>query len=308
MLETAAVVPYTGRCNGAAQTSARDERAPPPRLGRAARSTRGSCAERGCSSPCRCCSPRSASRGRSRCRRRRCRRRSTPQSPSSSPASSPASIPTARPGSPGAPRRRRWVADQFGSTASSRGWSAFTAQIPGRGEVELRNVVAVVRGASQRAIVIMAHRDNNGDGGGANDNASGTGALIELARAYAPVGGATLVQAQPTHTLVFVSTDGGAFGALGAARFAESSPLPRERAGGGQPRRDRGRGPAAAADRRRHGALPVSRARPHGGGTRARADRRGAAAATRRLRQLLDLGFPFTLGEQGPSSPAASRR
>ena len=72
--------------------------------------------------------------------------------------------------------------------------------------------------------MITAHRDNSGEGPGANDNASGTAALIELARAYAPVGGATLVQAQPTHTLVFVSTDGGAFGALGAARFAESSP------------------------------------------------------------------------------------
>ena len=32
------------------------------------------------------------------------------------------------------------------------------------------------------------------------------------------------MQAKPTYTLVFVSTDGGAFGALGAAHFAESSP------------------------------------------------------------------------------------
>ena len=50
----------------------------------------------------------------------------------------------------------------------------FTAQIPGRGRVELQNLVTVVRGASQRAIVITAHRDNTGEGGGANDNASGT--------------------------------------------------------------------------------------------------------------------------------------
>ena len=71
--------------------------------------------------------------------------------------------------------------------------------------------------------MITAHRDNNGEGRGANDNASGTAALIELARAYAPVAGTTL-QARPSHTLVFVSTDGGAFGALGAARFAEHSP------------------------------------------------------------------------------------
>ena len=35
---------------------------------------------------------------------------------------------------------------------------------------------------------------------------------------------ASAVQPRPSHTLVFVSTDGGAFGALGAARFAEQSP------------------------------------------------------------------------------------
>ena len=32
------------------------------------------------------------------------------------------------------------------------------------------------------AIVVMAHRDNTGAGPGANDNASGTAALVELAR------------------------------------------------------------------------------------------------------------------------------
>ena len=52
---------------------------------------------------------------------------------------------------------------------------------PGRGEVELQNLVTVVRGGSQRTIVITAHRDNSGEGPSANDNASGTGALIELA-------------------------------------------------------------------------------------------------------------------------------
>ena len=71
--------------------------------------------------------------------------------------------------------------------------------------------------------MITAHRDNNGEGQGANDNASGTAALVELARAYAPATGTTTVATQPSHTLVFVSTDGGAFGALGAARFAERS-------------------------------------------------------------------------------------
>ena len=132
--------------------------------------------------------------------------------------------PDRSPGSPGALGAADWVSDQFELYGFEPRVERFTAQIPGRGEVQLQNLVTVVRGASQRAIVITAHRDNTGEGGGANHNASGTGALIELARAFASVGGATLVQAQPTHTLVFVSTDGGDYGALGAAHFAESSP------------------------------------------------------------------------------------
>ena len=49
--------------------------------------------------------------------------------------------------------------------------------------MQLTNLVAVVRGVSHRKIVITAHRDNSGEGRGANDNASGTAALVELARA-----------------------------------------------------------------------------------------------------------------------------
>ena len=174
----------------------------------------------------------------------------------------------------------------------------FRASIPGRGRVDLQNIVAVVRGDSQRAIVITAHRDNNGEGRGANDNASGTAALIELARAYAPVAGTTL-QARPSHTLVFVSTDGGAFGALGAARFAEHSPYRSDAlavvsldaiAGVDSPRLviegDTARSPAASLVR-----TAAVRVLEQAGTEPARSSG---------LRQLLDLGFPFTFGEQGP--------
>ena len=60
----------------------------------------------------------------------------------------------------------------------------------------------------------MAHRDNVGLSQGADDNASGTGALLELAR---DLGNASL-----SHPIVLVSTDGGAYGGLGAAHFAET--------------------------------------------------------------------------------------
>ena len=43
----------------------------------------------------------------------------------------------------------------------------------------------VAAGQSTDAIVVMAHRDDTGEGPGAGDNASGTAALIELARGYA---------------------------------------------------------------------------------------------------------------------------
>ena len=206
--------------------------------------------------------------------------------------------PDRAPGSAGSLGAANWVSEQLTQYDLPLQTDRFQAQIPGRGRVELQNVIATVRGDSQRAIVIAAHRDNNGEGRGANDNASGTAALIELARAFAPVPGATL-QARPSYTLVFVSTDGGAFGALGAARFAEHSRYRSDTlavisldaiAGVDSPRLlitgDTARSPAAALVRT--AAVRVleqsGREPEHASG----------------IRQLLDLAFPFTFGEQGP--------
>ena len=208
--------------------------------------------------------------------------------------------PDRSPGSAGALGAASWLNEQlalYGVEPPQE--ERFTALIPGRGRVQLTNLVAVVRGVSHRKIVILAHRDNSGEGRGANDNASGTAALIELYRAYAPAAGTTAVQTQPAHTLVFVSTDGGAFGALGAARFAESSPYREDTVavisldaigGFGAPRLliagDTARSPAASLVR-----SAAVRVLEQSG----REPLRASA-----LRQLLDLGFPFTLGEQGP--------
>ena len=207
--------------------------------------------------------------------------------------------PDRSPGSAGGLGAASWFSDQLALYDIPLHEERFTALIPGRGRVELRNLVAVVRGASQRIIVITAHRDNSGEGRGANDNASGTAALVELARAYAPASGTAAVQTRPSHTLVFVSTDGGAFGALGAAHFAESSPyrddavamISLDAIGGfGAPRLlvagDTARSPAVALVR-----TAAIRVLEQSGSEPLRASV---------LRQLLDLGFPFTLGEQGP--------
>jgi len=206
--------------------------------------------------------------------------------------------PDRSPGSAGALGAATWVAERLALYGFDPiNVDRFSARIPGRGRVELQNLVAVVRGASPRAIVITAHRDNGGEGRGTNDNASGTAALIELARAYAPVAG-TLVQTRPANTLVFVSTDGGAHGALGAAHFAESSAyrgdalavISLDAIGGTGPARlliagDTARSPAATLVR-----TASMRVLEQTGSEPER---------TPALRQLLALGFPFTLGEQG---------
>ncbi len=161
----------------------------------------------------------------------------------------------------------------------------------------LRNVVAVVPGRSRDAILVVAHRDSTRGHPGLNDNASGTGALLELARAYAPsrtgVGGGV----SPNHTIVLASTDAGVYGHLGALRIADSSPyadrivavLVLDSIGSSDPPRLEiaGRGPRSPA--------PVVVAT-----TAARlAEQTGDEPDTPGvLAQLLDLGFPFSLYEQ----------
>ena len=99
----------------------------------------------------------------------------------------------------------------------------------GLGEVQLANLVATALGRSTDTIVVMAHRDDTGRRPGANDNASGTAALVELARGYARADRSAAGGRRPTHTIVFLSTDGGAYGHLGAARFAVDPAVSRTR-------------------------------------------------------------------------------
>jgi hypothetical protein len=175
----------------------------------------------------------------------------------------------------------------------------FSAVIPGRGRVELQNIVAEAVGPSPGTIVVMAHRDNDGRGPGANDNASGTAMLIQLARTYGAPRGLPSGQLRPNHTILFLSTDGGAFGGVGAAWFASHYQFRNDIAGvinldavGGSGRirlefgGDIPREPSgtflqtiAARISAQTGRLP---ARPSA------------------LRQLIDLGFPFSLYEQAP--------
>jgi hypothetical protein len=208
------------------------------------------------------------------------------------------------PGSPGATGARRWFVERMAQYGFRTRAERFEATIPGRGPVTLTNLVTVAAGCSPQAIVVMAHRDDVGTGAGADDNASGTAALVELARAYArPAGGGGAIcggaGVTPSHTLIFLSTDGGAFGGLGAERFAAESPYAKDVvavinldsiAGHGRPRLqlagDEPRSPAPALV-----ATAAARILEQTG-------RRPARPSA--LRQLVDLGFPLSLYEQAP--------
>jgi hypothetical protein len=204
-------------------------------------------------------------------------------------------FPSRIPGTDEAAGAARW----YGETMSSLGLTveeeAWTADLLDLGEVELRNIVTVVPGRSEEAIVLVAHRDNSG--GGAGDNASGTAALIELARGFAPQENvpAPLLE----RTLIFLSTDAGAYGGAGAARFADTSPLAEQAiaaivldglGGSGRPRLALSGGRSSSAART---LVSTASARV--------AEQAGRAPSIpSALTQLVDLGIPYAGGEQAP--------
>jgi hypothetical protein len=210
--------------------------------------------------------------------------------------------PDRAPGSLGASGAERWVSERLAEYGFETRRQEFSETVPGFGKTRLVNLVAVAPGRSAGTLVVMAHRDNLGTGRGANDNASGTAALIELARAFALTktdSGGISTSVRPTHRIVFLSTDGGAFGGLGADHFA-SDPTQMENViavinldsiGAAAPPRlqfagDEPRSPPAALLQ-----SAASRILEQTGRDPARPSA---------LRQLIDLGFPFSLYEQAP--------
>ena len=206
--------------------------------------------------------------------------------------------PDRAPGSAGAGGAAGWVREKLGLYGLISGEDVWDETIPGLGRVRLRNLVTVVVGARPDAILFLSHRDNSGTGPGANDNASGTAALIELVRGYGRLG-TVAGRPKPQHTLIFLSSDGGAFGGFGAERFASTSPLRGSvravvsldaLAGTARPRLETAgfapRSPAPALVRTAdiRVADQVGRPPAHPGW----------------LTQLVDLGLPFGYGEQAP--------
>ncbi len=117
--------------------------------------------------------------------------------------------------------------------------SAVNAHAPGGTGV---NVIGLVEGTDPQlrseAVVLGAHHDHLGRGevfgslarpedgddeihNGADDNASGVGALLAVAR--------SLAGAPPARTVVFVTFSGEEFGLLGSAHFVQNPPTPLDR-------------------------------------------------------------------------------
>lgn len=213
------------------------------------------------------------------------------------------SFPDRSAGSVGSLDAGRWVFERFEAFELKTHAIPFFAEVPDLGTQRFINIAAIAPGASSRTIVVMAHRDNLGTSPGANDNASGTAALLELARnAVAPNEEQEIAQ---NHTIVFLSTDGGAYGSLGAAEFAQNQQAITDLigleasllaivnldaiAGSGEPRIEFAgevpRVPAAAL-------VSTARAR-----LEAESD---PVAIPDPASQLIDLAFPFTLYAQGP--------
>lgn len=122
------------------------------------------------------------------------------------------------PGSAGNRAAANWVAERLRAAGADVSLQHFRAPDDNGRTVPMVNVLGVVtgKGRSHDALVFVAGRDDAPPGPGANDNGSGTGALLELAR--------TLVGSVTTTSLVFASVDGTTAESAGARELARHPP------------------------------------------------------------------------------------
>jgi Peptidase family M28 len=204
--------------------------------------------------------------------------------------------PSRVPGSLGAEDATLWYRETISGLGLQTTEDVWSADLADLGKVELRNVVTVIPGRAEDAILVVAHRDNAGVAGPLADNSSGTAALIEIARGYATQDSAPAPL--PQRTLVLVSTDGGAFGGAGAAHFAAQSPYAESAIAAIVLDGIGGRGrPRVAIAGNRSTAAPRILVRT--ATARLEEQTRAEPVLPSILTQLVDLGIPFAAGEQG---------
>lgn len=138
--------------------------------------------------------------------------------------------------SPELDRAAAWIAERFGAAGLDPAGQdgGFIQFWPYEREgVQVPNVVAILAGSDARRageyVILVAHFDHLGvgaptEGGdsvynGADDNASGTAALIALARAFGAL------PARTERPVLFLATSGQEKGLLGATWFADNSTM-----------------------------------------------------------------------------------
>jgi aminopeptidase YwaD len=121
----------------------------------------------------------------------------------------------ARPaGSENSRRAAEYIANQFKSYGLETRFQEFKGKSVWNGkEIADRNVVAILRGSSaSRMIIVGGHFDSVAESPGANDNASGTAVMLELAR--------ILSKTRPAATIVFVAFGAEEDGLIGSYAYA----------------------------------------------------------------------------------------
>jgi Zn-dependent M28 family amino/carboxypeptidase len=135
-------------------------------------------------------------------------------------------------GTPGSERARRYLLGRFREVGlqplGERFEQEFSFTVRDGAPLRGVNLVGYVRGTEfpERYLVVTAHYDHLGirDGeifNGADDNASGTAALLALA--------ARLRSEPPRHTVIFAALDAEEMGLQGARAFVAAPPVPLER-------------------------------------------------------------------------------
>jgi len=134
-------------------------------------------------------------------------------------------------GSPGGIKARGYIVERFKAIGLDPFSGSYLQPVVltldgrgGRGEQHGANVVGRIRGLPQPAlhIVVSAHYDHVGVRGGqiyngADDNASGTAALMALA--------ADFKQRPPAHSIIFAAFDGEEEGLVGSREFVQPPPV-----------------------------------------------------------------------------------
>ncbi len=127
-----------------------------------------------------------------------------------------------KPGTEGHRWARDFILDEFKSIGLQPVGESFLQSSHARNGLRLHNIHGMIRGKTDRYMLVTAHYDHLGetDGGlyyGCDDNASGVATMLEIAHYYA--------DNTPEHSLIFIAFDMEELGLLGAEHWVNHPPV-----------------------------------------------------------------------------------